>query len=109
MTEPQPGVYPVALTDPYADESTQPFWDAVLEGRLVVPQCVNCGTFILPPQPFCFVCEHQEFEWVELPGTGTIYSFTVVRHPLSPHLQEVVPYARPASSSSTERKEPVRA
>lgn len=93
MTEPQPGVYPVALTDPYADESTQPFWDAALEGRLVVPQCVNCGTFILPPQPICFSCQHQEFEWVELPGTGTIYSFTVVRHPLSPHLQEVVPYA----------------
>lgn len=26
------------------------------------------------------------------PGTGTIYSFTVVRHPLAPHLAEVVPY-----------------
>ena len=26
------GVFPVALDDPYADESTQPFWQAALEG-----------------------------------------------------------------------------
>ena len=50
------------------------------------------GTFVLPPAPFCFNCQHHQFEWIELPGTGTIYSFTVVRHPLSPHLQAVVPY-----------------
>jgi hypothetical protein len=28
----------------------------------------------------------------ELPGTGTVYTFTVVRHPLRPQLQEAVPY-----------------
>jgi uncharacterized OB-fold protein len=92
MAEARPGVYPVMLNDPYADQSTQPFWDAALEGRLIAPRCTNCGTFVLPPAPFCFACQHQEFEWVDLPGTGTIYSFTVVRHPLSPHLQAVVPY-----------------
>jgi hypothetical protein len=27
-----------------------------------------------------------------LPGTGTIYTFTVVRHPLAPALAAVVPY-----------------
>ena len=52
----------------------------------------NCGTLVLPPQPFCFTCRGQAFEWVELPGTGTIYTFTVVRHPLAPHLADVVPY-----------------
>ncbi len=86
------GVFPATMTDPYADESTQPFWEAALEGRLVVPKCTVCGTFVLPPQPRCFNCRNQTFEWVELPGTGTIYSFTVVRHPLAPHLAEVVPY-----------------
>ena len=29
------------------------------EDRLVVPRCTNCGTFRLPPPPFCFVCQHQ--------------------------------------------------
>jgi uncharacterized OB-fold protein len=31
-------------------------------------------------------------DWVELPGTGTVYTFTVVRHPLRPNLSEAVPY-----------------
>jgi uncharacterized protein len=92
MAELRRGVFPVAMDDPHADERTQPFWDAALEGRLVSSRCTTCGTFVLPPQPFCFNCQGTTFEWVELPGTGTIYSFTVVRHPLAPHLAEVVPY-----------------
>jgi len=92
MPDARQGVYPTMLTDPHADESTQPFWDAALEGRLVGTKCINCGTVILPPTEYCFACQHDEFEWVELPGTGTIYAFTVVRHALSPQLQDVVPY-----------------
>jgi uncharacterized OB-fold protein len=92
MPEITPGVFPATMTDPFADESTQPFWDAALEGRLAAPKCTNCGTFVLPPQPRCFACQHTEFEYVDLPGTGTIYSFTVVRHPLAPHLREAVPF-----------------
>jgi uncharacterized protein len=86
------GVFPVGLRDPYADESTQPFWDAALEDRLVASKCTECGTFLLPPQPRCFNCQGTVFEWEDLPGTGTIYSFTVVRHPLAPHLAQAVPY-----------------
>ena len=92
MTDTPRGVFPATLTDPYADAPTQPFWDAALEERLVVPRCRACGTYVLPPSPFCFECQHDAFEWVELPGTGTIYTFTVVRHPLSPALEAVVPY-----------------
>jgi uncharacterized OB-fold protein len=92
MTELVQGTYPAMMKDPFADETTQPFWDAALENRLVAPRCTNCGTFVLAPQPFCFNCQHQAFEWTELPGTGTIYTFTVVRHPLSPALADVVPY-----------------
>lgn len=93
MAELRPGVYPAPFNDPYADETTQPFWDAALEGRLVAPRCTACGTYVLPPQPFCFNCQSNTFEWTELPGTGTIYTFTVVRHPLRPSLSAVVPYA----------------
>ena len=92
MTDLIQGTFPAMMKDPYADEATQPFWDAALEGRLTAPRCSNCGTYVLPPQPFCFECQDQAFEWVDLPGTGTIYTFTVVRHPLAPHLAEVVPY-----------------
>ncbi len=92
MTEHQRGVYPAVLDDPWADDYTKPFWDAALEDRLVAPRCTTCGTFVLPPQPYCFNDQNTTFEWVELPGTGTLYSYTVVRHPLTPHLADVVPF-----------------
>jgi uncharacterized OB-fold protein len=92
MADLKPGVYPVALQDPYADDTTAPFWAAALEGRLLGSKCTSCGTVLLPPQPRCFNCQGDAFEWVELPGTGRIYTFTVVWHPLAPQLTTVVPY-----------------
>jgi len=86
------GYFPIILKDTFADASTQPFWDAAKEERLVVPKCTNCGTFRLPPSPFCFNCQQRGVEWVELPGTGTVASFTVVRHPLHPDFLECCPY-----------------
>ena len=87
------GVFPTILTETAATELTQPFWDAAKENRLVCARCTGCGTFRLPPGPFCRVCQQREVEWVELPGTGTVYSFTIVRHPLAKMLQPAVPYA----------------
>lgn len=87
------GVTPVPLNDPWADDVTQPFWDATQQHKLMSSKCKKCGTHILPPQPRCFHCQNNTFEWVELPGTGTIYTFTVVRHPLRPGWDAVVPYA----------------
>jgi uncharacterized OB-fold protein len=83
---------PPLLDDPYADDWTQPFWDAAKNEVLTAPRCTNCGAFRLPPSRFCPTCRHQEMEFVELPGTGTVFSFIVVRHPLNPSMAEYVPY-----------------
>ena len=88
----QAGVFPVILTETHADESTQPFWDGANQDQLLAPRCTNCGTFRLPPEAVCFQCQRREVEWVELPGTGTVYSRIIVRHPLHPGLAPVVPY-----------------
>ena len=91
MAEVRPGVFPSPIAQPYADDTTQPFWDAALEGRLLGSRCNHCGTILIPPTPRCFNCQHVSFDWVELPGTGTVYAFTVVRHALGGYLQPVVP------------------
>jgi uncharacterized OB-fold protein len=92
MTEVTQGVYPPMLRDSFADERTEPFWKAAVEGRVIAPKCDTCGTFVLPPKPYCFVCQGESFTWIDLPGTGSVYTFTVVRHPLNKKLAEVVPY-----------------
>lgn len=74
------------------DVFTQPFWNAAAEHRLVVPRCTACGTFRLPPSAFCWTCQAQEVEWVEHDGAGSVYSFTIVQHPLMPELSDSVPY-----------------
>ena len=93
MTDTKRGTFPSMMQDPFADELTQPFWDAAAEGRLTAPQCTVCGTFVLPPQPFCFECQSQAFAWVDLPGTGTVYTYTVVRHPTHFAFTDRIPYA----------------
>jgi len=58
--------------------TTEPFWAAAKDRRLVAPQCGDCGTFRLPPTPFCPNCQSKAINWVELSGAATVYSFAVV-------------------------------
>jgi uncharacterized OB-fold protein len=60
------------------NNDTEPFWQAAKEGRLVAPQCADCGTFRLPPTPFCPGCQSKNVNWIQLSGDATVYSFAVV-------------------------------
>jgi uncharacterized OB-fold protein len=59
------------------DTCTEPFWQAAKEYRLTACQCGDCGTFRMPPTPFCFKCQSQKIEWPTLPGTGSVFSFAI--------------------------------
>ena len=75
---------PLATTIPgehvriVVNKDTEPFWQAARERRLVAPKCSECGTFRLPPTPFCPSCQSKAVTWVELSGRATVYSFAVV-------------------------------
>jgi uncharacterized OB-fold protein len=73
-------VPPMRMTDPGADDWTQGFWDAAANEQLVVTKCSKCGTMRMPPGRFCRNCNSQEFAWESLPGTGTVFTCTVVRN-----------------------------
>ena len=60
------------------DPSTEPFWRAARQGRLVAPRCADCGTFRLPPTPFCPKRQSVSVDWTELSGRATVYTYTVV-------------------------------
>jgi uncharacterized OB-fold protein len=91
-TEPLAKLPPEDLIVLTPDEWTVPFWEAAAEHRLVVPRCTACGRYRFPPSPFCWNCQAQEVEWVEQSGHGTVYSYTVVWHPLLPEVAGAVPY-----------------
>lgn len=61
------------------DPSTEPFWTAAQEDRLVAPKCADCGTFRLPPTVFCPNCQSRAVDWVQLSGQAEVFSFSVIR------------------------------
>jgi uncharacterized OB-fold protein len=69
-----------------ADPTTEPFWQACAERRLIVQRCTACGAHQFYPRPFCLACESGSLEWVEARGSGTIYSLTTVRIPVTGEL-----------------------
>ena len=97
---------PDALVHIVADRWTEPFWAAVAQDRLTCAQCGNCGRFRMPPSPFCPHCRSQELDWPALPGTGTIYSFTVVERAVLPGSEDSIPYV--AAVIAIDGAEPAR-
>jgi uncharacterized OB-fold protein len=85
------GLLPSEFVSFVANPATEPFWAAAREHRLVLPRCTNCATFRFPPTAFCWVCRHQEVEWIEHDGNGALYSFTVMRHGVIPGLADALP------------------
>ena len=78
-------------------EQTQPFtieqfYKFMLQGKFMAGKCKKCGKVHLPPRPLCDKCFSKEFEWVELPKTGKLLTYTII-HVAPPQFQGMVPYA----------------
>jgi hypothetical protein len=69
-----------------ADPTTEAFWTACEQHRLLVQHCKACGENQFYPRPFCLSCESNDLEWAETAGKGTIYSLTTIRMPVTPEL-----------------------
>ncbi|HEY7260083.1 MAG TPA: Zn-ribbon domain-containing OB-fold protein [Trebonia sp.] len=79
---------------PGMTELTRPYWDAAGEGRLVVQECLECHQLQHPPLPACpdTSCHSSRLGWREVSGTGTVYTYTVVRHPTHFAFADKIPY-----------------
>lgn len=83
---------PEALVRIVTDPWTGSFWSAAKEERLTCAQCADCSRFRMPPTPFCPHCRSQAIDWPTLPGTGTVYSFTLVERAVLPGTEDCIPY-----------------
>jgi len=63
---------------PSIDIETKPFWDGLLEGRLLTTRGRSSGRLTFPPKPFCPHDWGREVEWVELSGRGKLYAQTLI-------------------------------
>lgn len=82
----------VAGISPTVIEETRPFWEATLLEELLVQACGACENRQLPGGPCCTSCLSQDLRWDRVSGRGTVFSFTIVRHPFHPTFAGQIPY-----------------
>jgi uncharacterized OB-fold protein len=77
---------------PDVDEPlTAPFFAGAARDELVLPRCSPCDRYVWYPEPQCPACGGP-LDWVEVRGTGTLFSWAVVRRPFLPAFAEQVPF-----------------
>ena len=77
---------------PRPDPDSREYWRACREHRLLIQECAVCGHLQFYPRVICTACRGRELGWKEAMGTGSVYSYTVVRRPPSDAFAKDVPY-----------------
>ena len=80
--------FPDLMPSPGISRESLPWWEAALEGRLVVQSCGACKAERHPPAPCCSRCGSYDQEVRDTAGTGVVYTFTIVHKPLIPGMPE---------------------
>ena len=76
----------------FPEPDTAPFWAATAEHRLSYQVCRACGQVVFHPRRHCTCCTSGDLEWRDSAGTGTVYTFTVIRQNGHPFFRARIPY-----------------
>lgn len=63
------------------------FWTGGADGKLMIAFCADCNHAIHPPQLICPKCWSEAVESRPVPGTGTVYAYTVNHQHWAPGMQ----------------------
>ncbi len=77
---------------PVPTPETEPFWSAARDHRLSLPKCAACGTVRFPPSAHCPDCGAAEHDWVDLSGTGKVFSFVTFQRLYNKGWEGEIPY-----------------
>ena len=77
---------------PQFNELSRPYWEAAVEGRLVIQQCAACGKARHYPRLLCDACYSDAVEWKAASGAGRVHSWTVAHHAFHPAFAAELPY-----------------
>jgi len=98
------GVSYFRATDPFPLETADhnklhEFYARLAAGRLSTTRCTACHRSAWPPRGFCPECASDRFEWVDLPGEGSIHAFTVPHSTAAVTISDSTAAPRPMQSS----------
>ena len=81
--------YPKPLPQP--TPTSQPFWDALGEGKVTLQRCDDCGAWVFYPRSHCSNCLSPSLTWTGVSGRGKIYAYTIAHRPTAPHFADASP------------------
>jgi len=91
MAEKEPHLIEARLFVPYQNMfgalASQFFCQLRDHKRLMGTKCTACKKVYMPPRSVCPSCFGQLKEWVELPQTGTLLTYTIVNYTYSTYYQ----------------------
>ena len=73
-------------------ELTREFWAAAEREDLVIPRCASCDRYVWYPEPSCPACGGSEIPWAAMSGSSSLFTWSVVEHPLYKPFAEKLPY-----------------
>jgi uncharacterized OB-fold protein len=88
----EPRYFPDGMPVPVPDPATAGFWQGCAARELRIQRCAQCGLHRHPPGPVCSRCRSFDHSWDVSGGTGRIFSYIVVHHPVHPATDALVPY-----------------
>jgi uncharacterized OB-fold protein len=68
-------IYPVVPATP----GSEPYWEGANAGKLLLGYCKSCNKSYYYPRGVCPMCLSTDVEMRESKGTGTIYTYSVMR------------------------------
>jgi uncharacterized protein len=83
------GEFPKPL--PVPTPVSEPYWQALNDGRICLQQCDDCAGWVFYPRNRCHHCLSDALTWREVSGAATLYTFTIARQPTAPHFADEVP------------------
>ncbi len=79
---------------PIVSHLSETFWKAAHNHELVLQRCQECGIYQWYPKSWCVDCGSTRLEWKKVSGSGTIYSYTIIRHAkANPAFTDDIPFA----------------
>ena len=74
------------------DPADLPFWEGCRDGKFLLHRCNHCNSYYWPASR-CVEHGDRDMAWVDVSGNGTIYTYTVLHHALTPSMRDKVPFA----------------
>ena len=77
---------------PAPTRDSQPYWEGLCEGKLMLQHCAGCGKVRHYPRPVCPHCFSMDSEFKPAALTGKLHTWTVCHHPFNFFFKASAPY-----------------